>query len=334
MKLWDVIEYTENSNILVYKHPCEDFNKNTKLIVREGQTAVFVKNGKLCDCFLPGRYSLSASDLPILRSILAFATDGVSSFTAEVYFFNNCEVFNVAWGTSQPMELLDPVFNIIARVGANGSTSFKVFDSSLFMRNISGTTTKFENVRINDIFNGLVIQYIKNAISDMVNINNISLLKLNSCLVTVSEMCQKYINEKIASYGLKIDNFSIVGIAINENDLMTLKQALSKKAEMNIVGYTYEQERNFDVMEKAVSNQSTNSGLNSLLGLGIGMGVLGKTAKMSSSILNDATGGLDNVSSNESCVEAAEPTKSFCIHCGSKIPDNAMFCPVCGKKQN
>lgn len=47
--------------------------------------------------------------------------------------------------------------------------------------------------------------------------------------------------------------------------------ALAKKAEMGIVGFNYQQERSFDVLEAAASNEgSAQSGL---MGAGLGMGL-------------------------------------------------------------
>ena len=88
MKLWDVVEFLNEKQLLLYKHECEDFNTNTKLIVREGQVALFIKNGTLCDTFLPGRYTLKTENIPLLSKIVRkFTTDGVNSYSAELFFF-------------------------------------------------------------------------------------------------------------------------------------------------------------------------------------------------------------------------------------------------------
>ena len=39
---------------VIYKHPSEKLVAGTQLIVGEGQVAVFVKGGKVCDIFAPG----------------------------------------------------------------------------------------------------------------------------------------------------------------------------------------------------------------------------------------------------------------------------------------
>lgn len=40
-KIVDVIKYEGDNSTFVWKHPCEDFNTNTQLIVHESQEAIF-----------------------------------------------------------------------------------------------------------------------------------------------------------------------------------------------------------------------------------------------------------------------------------------------------
>lgn len=54
---------------------------------------------------------------------------------------------------------------------------------------------------------------------------------------------------------------------------MKLKAALSKRAEMDIVGYSYQQERSFDTLEGAATNPNSMQGGMMGAGIGLGMGV-------------------------------------------------------------
>ena len=54
---WENVE----SDLIVYKYPLEkkvEIMKHSKLVVREGQRAVFINQGKLADVFEPGTYDL------------------------------------------------------------------------------------------------------------------------------------------------------------------------------------------------------------------------------------------------------------------------------------
>ena len=45
-KIADVIKYEGDNTTFIWKHPCEDFNSLTQLIVHESQEAIFMMNGQ------------------------------------------------------------------------------------------------------------------------------------------------------------------------------------------------------------------------------------------------------------------------------------------------
>ena len=47
----DIIKYEGDNSTFVWKHPNEDFNSLTQLIVHDSQEAVFMLNGEVLDIF-------------------------------------------------------------------------------------------------------------------------------------------------------------------------------------------------------------------------------------------------------------------------------------------
>ena len=324
MKLYDIIEYLNEDNLLVYKHPCEDFNTNSKLIVRESQVAIFVKNGKICDIFTAGRYNLKTENIPVLKKLINIATRGETSFSAEIYFFDTTDIMSVKWGTSCPMELQDPKYNIILRVGASGEAMFSIANCENFLRKILGTKTSFDKTWLIEYFRGLINTNIKNCLSDAVVKENISLLQVNSKLMAISEATNTFINTRLEEYGLKIKNLVMENVIIQEDEsLAKLKNSLNKRAEMDIVGYDYAQERSFNVMQDIAKNESGggNGGLTSnLLNLGLGLGV-------AKSVGQNITQMTDKIELNSD-----KKSNCFCNKCGASCPEDAAFCSKCGNK--
>jgi membrane protease subunit (stomatin/prohibitin family) len=68
----DIVEFPDASaDNLVYRFPryANEIKFGAKLIVREGQGALFVNEGKLADVFTPGTYTLETRNLPILSTL-------------------------------------------------------------------------------------------------------------------------------------------------------------------------------------------------------------------------------------------------------------------------
>ncbi len=70
MAVTEVIKYEGDNNTFVWKHPCEDFNSMTQLIVHESQEAIFMMNGQALDLFGAGRHTLETQNVPLLSRFL------------------------------------------------------------------------------------------------------------------------------------------------------------------------------------------------------------------------------------------------------------------------
>ena len=120
-------------------------------------------------------------------------------------------------------------------------------------------------------------------------------------------------------YGIELVNFYVNDISVPEDDsaVIKLKDALAKKAEMDIIGYSYTQERSFDTLEGAATNPGSTSASVMGAGLGLGMGV---------GLGNNVGGAFGDIGKNINTKETKE-----CPHCRERINTEYRFCPSCGK---
>ena len=64
--LASIIKYEGDNSTFIWKHPIEDFNYGSQLIVHESQEAIFFRDGQALDLFGPGRYTLETQQLPVM----------------------------------------------------------------------------------------------------------------------------------------------------------------------------------------------------------------------------------------------------------------------------
>ena len=74
--LASIIKYEGDNDTLIWKHPIEDFNYGSQLIVHESQEAIFFRDGQALDLFGPGRYTLETQQLPLLALFASMLFDG------------------------------------------------------------------------------------------------------------------------------------------------------------------------------------------------------------------------------------------------------------------
>ena len=112
----DIIEWLDTTNDTIvhrFERYQNEIKNNAKLIVREGQTAVFVNEGQLADVFKPGTYTLNTKNLPILTTLQGWKYGFDSPFKAEVYFVYTRLFTDEKWGTKNPFMLSDDRFGLV-----------------------------------------------------------------------------------------------------------------------------------------------------------------------------------------------------------------------------
>lgn len=351
MAIVEVVKYNGKPNIMAWKYPSEEIGTWTQVIVNESQEVVFVKEGKVLDVLGPGRHTLSTENIPLLSKIINLPFGGKSPFTAEIWYINKLYALDVKWGTAPAIQLQDPKYHVFVPVTAHGQFGIQVKNSQNFLTKLVGTLPSFEHDVMIKYFRGLLVSHVKNVISEYVVKKNISILEVNAYITEISEELEKLIKPELEKYGIELANFYVTAIESPENDsaVIKLKDALSKRAEMDIVGYDYHTERSFNTLDSAAKNEGTGSNLmNAGIGLGMGIGLGGQFGNQMSNVANkiNTTETQNNKKSTKCpkcgteieenkkfCPECGEKIGTFCKECGVKVEKNQKFCPECGASQ-
>lgn len=327
MAIVNIIKYDGGIDEFIWKYPYEEIGTWSQLIVNETQEAILVKDGKICDIFRAGKYILDTKNIPILNKIINIPFGNESPFKVEVWFINKRVNLDIKWGTPTPIQLQDPKYGIFIPVRSFGQFGIKLEESKTFFTKLIGVKNSFNKAEINNYFRGVYLSKVKDIISSYIVNKKISILEINSCIVELSDYIKTSMSPFFEEYGITLVSFFINDINVSEEDegVKKLKSALAKRAEMDIVGYNYLQERSFDTLEGAAKN-SSNGITNSFIGAGVGMAMgvgLGNSFN-------------ENFSSNIVMHEDSNLKKQEyinCKKCGKKILKGIKFCSECGEFQ-
>lgn len=318
MAIIDVVQWNPMPNVFAWKHPGTELNTKTQLIVSEGQEAFLFNSGSAVGPFLPGRHVLDTSNYPVLKSFVKLFTGGVSPFRAEVWFISRTFKLNVKWGTNGAISVEDPKYHIMLPIRGFGQYGLVVEDSRKFLLKLIGMIPAFTDNVLTDYFRGVVVTYAKDIIAKSLIDKEISVLQISSRLAELSEVVETQLTEKLSDYGVRIVNFTINSISTDENDpaVAQLRRALAKKAEMQIIGYDYQQERSFDTLQSAAVNPGAGNVMNAGMGMGMGVGM--------GIPMGNALGGM------MANIDTRKTAEKRCPKCNSSLPENAAFCSCCG----
>ncbi len=256
MGMINVLKWEPAPHVFAYKYPSCQLTHKSQLIVSETQEAVLVKEGLYYGPITPGRHVLETKNFPFLTKISAsLVSNAQSPYSADVWFVQKAVALTMKWGTNEPILLEDPGFHIAIPIRAFGQYGMRIIDTCRFLALLSGRLPAFTEKTLSSFFKGVIMTRVKTALATLLSEGQATLLNIGARLDEISEMLEKRINEDLAEYGLALEMFVVNSISTDENDIgvVRLRTALAKKAEMNIIGYTYEQERSVEA-RKAFEN--------------------------------------------------------------------------------
>lgn len=372
LKIADVIKYEGDNKTFIWKYPLEDFNTNTQLIVHESQEAIFFMNGQLLDVFdEAGRYTLETANLPLVKKFFNKQFNDKTPFHCEVYFVNKTEQMAIKWGTSSRIEYIEPTYNFPIQIGASGEMNLRVSDSKKLLIKIVGTEDELSQDSITQKFRAFLMTKLKTYLSTYIRENKINIFQIDEKLSEISTSLQAMLTSDFNEYGVSLVHFFVTTIVKPEEDYTynkfkelhfrqyadiaeaKLKQnvdiinqetekqkmiidAEGKATKRKIEGYTYQQERGFDVAQAVASNEGNGNMTNLGIGLGVMTGIGGTVGNLvNESINNSVSTNTTNLLKCKNCGKELAEGSKFCLECGTKIEnigENELICSHCGKK--
>ncbi len=265
-ELIDIIEWLDSTkDTLVWRYPRHDneIKNGAKLVVREGQVAVFVNEGQVADVFLfPGTFTLTTQNLPILGKLKGWKYGFESPFKAEVYFVNTRRFTDLKWGTMNPIMLRDPEFGPV-RLRAFGTYVLKVEKPVDLIRAAVGTDARFTTDEISAQIRNMIVSQFAQSIGE----SKLAALDLAANYDTLARHMQTKLTPEIDVYGLSVPSLLIENISLPPE----VEKSLDKRTSMGVIGdlnrFTQFQAAN------AIGDAANNPGGVAGAGVGIGAGM-------------------------------------------------------------
>lgn len=362
MAIAEVIKYEGDNSTFIWKHPCEDFNTTTQLIVHESQEAIFFMNGQALDLFGPGRYTLETQNIPLLKKFTNIPADGKTPFHCEVYFINKTEQMAIKWGTDSRVQYIEPTYRFPLSIGASGEMSLSVSDSRKLLINLVGTERILERNQLTNFFRAFLMTKVKTYIAQEMRSSAINIFEIDEQLESFSAAIKAKLDDDFLDYGVNLKRFFVTVIVkpdgdpqyekfkelhfrqyadIAEAKLRQQTDVIYAQTEAQKVvidsqaqatkraqeGYTYQQERGFNVAQDVARNEAVGQFTNMGVGLGTMAGVGGAVGGVVGGAINGAFAGINNSI-------PSQPATLFCDQCGAELTPGAAFCDNCGAPQS
>jgi excisionase family DNA binding protein len=287
-RIFDVIENrNEMVDEIVHRFPDDsgigDYRIGSQVIVREGQAAVFFRNGLALDVFGPGMHTIATANIPKLIDFIGKAFNDRTPFPAEVFFVSLKEFANKKWGTPQPIIVRNPGMGLgVALLQGFGTYSFQVSDPQLFVTNIVGKQAIFRTADIEERLRTVLLSKLQDLLGETAAKK--SVLELIGLTEELGGGVRAKAQDDFAALGLTLKTFYVGNLKPSDKSAQELR-------DMGMLDMsTYTQLQAADAMRDAANNQQGGAGLTAGIGAGMGIGNI-MNQSLQGGISNNQQGG-------------------------------------------
>lgn len=312
-QLANVVEWEEfRDDMIFYKWNNKEIKKGSRLIIRPGQDAIFLYNGKIEGIFKDeGEYDIESQIIPFLSTLKGFKFGFNSGMRAEVLFINTKE-FSVKWGTGNPINIPTPQLPGGMPIRANGTYAFKVNDYITLIDKIAGVKKSYlvddVKLRISSTLDQLLMKWISKEGKDMFN--------LQANAYEISKGIKEDLDMQIYNLGMTVCDFNVMSF----NYPKEIQDMVTKSASHSMIG---------DINKYQQVSMTDGIASGKVKGGGVASDMTGMMMGM-----NMANQMMQNVNMNPNPTPNTSSLGSkpnFCPNCGNKTGE-ANFCPNCGNK--
>jgi len=320
----NVVEWEEfRDDMIFWKWSNREIKKGSKLIIRSGQDAIFVNNGKIEGIFEnEGSYNMDSDIIPFLSTLKGFKIGFNSGMRVEVLFVNTKE-FTVKWGTQNPVLIPTPQLPGGMPIRANGTFNFKVNDYVTLIDKIAGVKDSYlvedVKIRITSVLDQLLMKWISKEGKDMFN------LQANAS--DISKGIQEDLDMQVMDNGMTITGFHVMSF----NYPQEIQDMITKTASHEMIGnlQKYQQVTMTDGI--ASGNVKGGGAASDMVSMMMGMNI-------SNEMMKNLNPNQKPSAETQPAPPAPSPSgdgnkPNFCPNCGAKN-EGSNFCPNCGQKLN
>jgi membrane protease subunit (stomatin/prohibitin family) len=281
-----------------------DIFRDTVVLVRPNQCAMFLYEGKVADKLSEGMHRLQTRNIPILTRLANWKLSFQSPLRCDLWFFATNVFPARRWGTAQPViHKFSSVGTVPVRAYGNLTVALK--DPETFYLNLVGGRTSYDITDLEAYIQGHILELLPKALEIVKNITELSVLQDE-----VSQRLEELLKPVAEQDGLEIRDIQVLSLLPSQEVL----EALSARSAMNLIG----DKREYLLYKAANSLEGWEGSGSDPMQMMMGL-MLGK--------------GLVNLDYHEKEQKVLEPAhRVACPACSRATDPGNRFCPNCGKE--
>lgn len=335
----NVVEWEEfRDDMIFWKWSNREIKKGSRLIIRPGQDAIFLNNGKIEGIFQDeGDYNIASEIIPFLSTLKGFKFGFNSGMRIEVLFVNTKE-FTVRWGTKNAIHIPTPQLPGGLPIRANGTFDFKVNDYVALIDKVAGVKESYLvddiKLRMTSILDQLLMKWISKEGKDMFN--------LQANAFEIANGIKEDLDMQLLRDGMTVTGFNVMSFNYPEE----IQEMITRTASHSMVG-DVQRYQQITMTDGIASGRVQGGGAAAdMAGMMMGMNVANEMLKNMNAGQNHSAPPAQPAQTAPAQSGQGAPAQpaqgnpgasgggqkpNFCPNCGAKAGDG-NFCSNCGHK--
>ena len=327
----NIVEWNESrDDVIFWLWRQKEIKRGSRLLIRPGQDAVFLYNGKIEGIFKEeGNYEIESDIIPFLTTLKGFKFGFNSPLRAEVLFVNTKE-FLIRWVTKNAIHIPTPTLKGGLPIRSFGTFTVKVDDYLALIDRVAGVKQQFTmddvKERVLSLLDQLLMRWISKEGKDLFN--------LQANAFEIANGIKMDLDMELIKLGLTVTDFKISSFTYPEN----IQKMIEKTASYDMVGDLAHYQQ-MSMLDSITEQPNSTMASMAQAGAGISLGVE-MIKQMNATLSNTST--LASPSSHpltcHQCGHSLSSNAKFCNECGAKVQVQvsdkiqSKFCPECGNK--
>lgn len=323
----NLVEWNESgAGVLFYKFQNQEIKKGSRLIIRPGQDAIFLYNGRVEGIFEDdGDYDIESEIIPFLTTLKSFKFGFNTPLRAEVLFINTKELL-VKWGTKNAINLQAPGLPGGMPIRAFGTFNCRIVEHNIVIEKLAGIrqTYTVEDVkeRIIASLDQLLMSWISKEGRDMFN--------LQADARSIAKGIEADLDMDMRKLGIGISDFTIESFSYPEE----IKKMQEKAAAQSMVGDTDKYTRIAAADGMSQGGKGGSGMAADMVGLQMGMAIGQQMVnQMNLGGAQQQVAPAQNVQQGaaQGAPQGGGAGPKFCPNCGTPTT-GSKFCGNCGNQ--
>lgn len=137
---------------------------------------------------------------------------------------------DIAWKTNEPLEIHDPLYDVLLHIVANGSISIFINDEQKLFSQLTESDKHYTEDTLVPELESIVTFHVKDGISKILSVGMLSYFMINAHLIEITNVLREKLEMIFSEKGVVVQHFNIEAVEAPYADYQRVSEAKERRS--------------------------------------------------------------------------------------------------------